>query len=716
MHEAVLSDIEARGGVAAVLVDGTIAVTARGTGLATDQAAAAAGYALALRGRFPGWAIAMATGRAEMNVERPVGDAIELAAQRIRARQALAGPAPIDLDEVTAGLLDLRFEVTAGPLGLELAGEHDVAEKARTLLGRPTATVGRDRELDTLGALFEECRAEPAARAVLVIAPAGVGKSRLRHELVKRVAARNIAEIWIARGDPARAGASLGLAAQLVRRAARLYDGEPIEGRRQKLLARVSRHVPASDRRRVAEFLGELAGTRFPDEDRVELRAARQDPRLLGDQMRRAWLDFLDAETSARPLVIVLEDMHWGDAPSAEYVDEALRLLPERPIMVLALARPDVHERLPGLWHDRAALEVRLPALPRRACERLTREVLGEDVAPETLKDLWERSGGNAFFLEELLRATAEGHGGELPDTVLAMVESRLDSLDAEDRRLLRAASVFGGVFWRGGVLALLGGDDGLDERLLRLKDEEWVTRRPTPKFRGEEEYVLRHATVREAAYRTLTTADRALGHRLAGAWLEEAGETDALMLAEHHEAGSEPESAVRWYCIAAEQALEGNDLAGVISRVDRAAGLGASGEALGRLALARAIAHNWRGEHMEAQPWAERASEVLLKGGARWCAAMGDLIWTRGIRGDGVEVVRAVERLLATKPERDALASHTIALSHGVTWLVQTGQYDEARCAQRAIDSVSDPLRQGLVVEGVALVSQAMLSLLAGC
>ena len=703
---AALAAIRARGVRTLVLADGTLMVTTQGAGLAVDQASLAAGCALALRAALPGWVMSVATGRADVGEQRAVGDAIERAARTLRERLGSATPAAIDLDDVTAGLLDLRFDVAVGPLGLELSGERDVAEAARTLLGRPTSFVGRDREMATLEALFAESPDGPTAHAVLVTGAAGVGKSRLRHELVERLRARGGVEIWIARGDPMRAGAPFGVLAQLVRRTARLEAGEPALASQQKLLARVSRYVPAPQRLRVAEFLGELVGAPFPDEGRVELRAARQDPRLLGDQMRRAWVDLVDAETRAQPLLLVLEDLHWGDAPSAEYVDSALRLLRDRPLFVLALARPEVHERLPRLWRERTVHELRLPELSRRACERLTRDVLGEGVAPETVARLWERSGGNAFFLEELLRATADGRGAGMLETMLAMVGSRLDTLDPDDRRLLRAASVFGEVFWRGGLAALLCAE----APLARLEDQEWIVQRPAAKFRGEEEYAFRHALVREAAYGMLTDEDRALGHRLAGAWLEAAGETDALVLAEHHERGGEVEGAVRWCCVAVEQALEGDDLPAVLAGVDRGVALGARGEALGRLALARASAHNWRGEHAEAQPWAEQAVSALPSGGARWCAAMERMIWAAGERGDGDGVARASEDLLASAPDAAAQVPRIVALTRAVSWLVLTGHDARARAIQRALDPLLDQSRDEPMVHAAAAVARVYL------
>src|SRR6185436_8473299 len=105
-----------------------------------------------------------------------------------------------------------------------------------------------------------------------------------------------------------------------------------------------------------------------------------------------------------------------------------------------------------------------------------------------------------AFFLEELIRAVAEGKGAALPETVLAMVEARLEGLEAEARRVLRAASVFGEVFWRGGVTLLLGdgGAAELGDWMVELTRRELLVRRGTGRFPGEEEHAFRHTLVRE--------------------------------------------------------------------------------------------------------------------------------------------------------------------------------------------------------------------------
>src|SRR6476646_9316330 len=114
------------------------------------------------------------------------------------------------------------------------------------------------------------------------------------------------------------------------------------------------------------------------------LRAARQDALLMSEQVRRAWLDFLHAETAAHPVLLVLEDLHWGDFGTVRFIDTALRDRRERPWMVLALARPEVYDVFPRLWAERQNVqEIRLKDLGRRAGERLVRQVLGDSVGTE---------------------------------------------------------------------------------------------------------------------------------------------------------------------------------------------------------------------------------------------------------------------------------------------------------------------------------------------
>src|SRR5262249_41526640 len=146
---------------------------------------------------------------------------------------------------------------------------------------------------------------------------------------------------------PLSAGTSYGLFGQALRRMAGIQGGESLEARREKLTKRVGERLPEDMTARVVAFMGELSGVPFPDEHDVRLRAARQDPRLMGEQIALAALDFLRAECAAHPMLLVLEDLHWGDALTVKLCGTALRELSGCPLMVLALARPEVDELFP---------------------------------------------------------------------------------------------------------------------------------------------------------------------------------------------------------------------------------------------------------------------------------------------------------------------------------------------------------------------------------
>lgn len=674
------------------LADGSAIATFIGQGSASDQAIQAARCALSMRAALPDVAIVLTTGRSMLDGRLRVGEAIDRAVELLRTHgraHATGDRRRILLDDITAGLIEARFQIGGAPGAPELVTERDAEEDVRTLLGKPTPCVGRDRELGVLDGILHECLTEPVARAVLVTGAAGMGKSRLRYEFLRGVRRRGgppgteaTIDIWTAQGDPLRAGSRFGMIGQLLRRAAGLLEGEPLEVRQRKLRSRVARHVTPAHAARVIEFLGELTGTPFPDQDSVQLRDARHDPILMGENMKRSWGIFLTAECRAHPLLLVLEDLHWSDLSSVQLVDEALHLLPEQPLMVLACARPEIPELFPKLWLDVGVQEIRLAKLPRKASERLVRQVLGAEVSDERVSRMVGQAAGNALYLEELIRAFADASSDALPGTVLAMVQSRLEALEPPARQVIRAASVFGEMFWRGGVTTLLGGTQDtqrVDDWLAALAERELLVRRGESKFPGETEYMFRHALVREAAYEMLTDRDRTVGHRLAGAWLERMGEQDTMVLAEHFERGGEKVHAATFYHRAAEQALEANDAAAVLQRADRALSCGAEGELRGAVQRLKAEAHYvLRNDLPAAESCDSDAMLLLPRGSARWFRAVAGVAITAFHRGTHDRLMAMVEEL-GSPAEPSALASQVAAIALVVRMLLRAGELDLA-------------------------------------
>ncbi|WP_438031760.1 protein kinase domain-containing protein [Sorangium sp. So ce204] len=609
------------------LGDGMVVTLVVSAGSATDQAALVARCALEICAQLPGAAVVLVTGWGEPAGRSPLSEVLDRAAALLdeaaatgRAESLREG---VHIDAVTRALLDVRFEVVERGGLSWLRAEREIGEGPRKLLGKPSPHVGRERELRHLLDLVDESFAERRAAVALVTAAAGMGKSRLRHEAVEVLRQRHPdVSLSVVRGDSIGTGAAFAMLAGSLRGALGIAAGEAVDARRRKLAQALAPLFSGEGGLRVGGFLGELLGVApLPDEDLPALRAARHNPALMAEGIQRAYLDYARAVTAARPVLVVLEDLHWGDAPSMGIFDRALRELGDRPYALLAFARPEVHAVFPRLWAERGLSELRLRELPARAAEQLVRSALGGaggQLAPGEISALVQRAGGNAFYLEELIRALAEGRGGALPETVLGMAEARLAALGPEARRQLRAASVFGEVAWVGGVRALLGaGAPGTSERdaWAELVEREIIERRPSSRFAGEEEIAFCHPLLREAAYAMLTDRDRALGHRLAGEWLIEAGEQDPMVLADHFARGDDPARAAEQHLRAAELALRRADVPAALARAQKGLDCGATGETLAALHVRQMDGLLWSDAHDEAYRAALRALEASAPG-----------------------------------------------------------------------------------------------------
>jgi hypothetical protein len=287
-------------------VDGLTTIAFTGLGLPADRAAQAARLALRLREVFPGCSLGLSTSRTDLGLSLQ-----EVAAQAL-GLLASTPAGTVHVDGPAARLLASRFQLQA--LADEawcLLFEKGVQEVPRTLMGKDLPCFGRAREIGLLQTLWDDACDEPGARVLLLTAPAGGGKSRVRHEFCERIQGRGRSfEILLGRGDPMRDAAPFALLGPALLAAAGITGSEPEAVQRQRLTAHVARVVPDKDSPRIAAFLGEMANLPFPDDQLLPLRAARRDARLMADQKLVAWLEWLEAACKHHPVVLVLEDLH----------------------------------------------------------------------------------------------------------------------------------------------------------------------------------------------------------------------------------------------------------------------------------------------------------------------------------------------------------------------------------------------------------------------
>ncbi len=254
---------------------------------------------------------------------------------------------------------------------------------------------------------------------------------------------------------------------------------------------------------------------------------------------------FIEALGRRRALVIVFDDVHWGEQTFLDLVEHLADWSRGAPILLLCMARPELLEVRPGWAGGKLnATTVLLEPLSHGECTQLVSNLVGEDeLAEEVEARIAAAAEGNPLFVEEMLSmliddgvlvredgrwtATADLSAVPIPPTIHALLAARLDQLGDEERAVIERAAVEGQVFHRGSVEELAGQPlrSKVSEFLGALVRKELI-RPDKPMFAGEDSYHFRHLLIRDAAYESVPKKRRAELHERHAAWLEaKAGE-----------------------------------------------------------------------------------------------------------------------------------------------------------------------------------------------
>ena len=435
-----------------------------------------------------------------------VGDPVNVAARL----EAAAGLGEIYIGPETNRLVrDLIAVEPVSPLTLK--GKANPVTAARVVGAAPPAPsqetpfLGRDREIAGLLAVLDDAVGARAARLATVIAWPGLGKSRLATELTRRIRERaDIVEVRFV----ADAGSSFGPIAQAVRNAVdpTTLDLGPDSERVGATIAALCGGLPAGSTEQVFWAI------------------------------RRA----LEGLAASRPVVMVLDDVHWAEPAMLDLLEHLAEWMRDAPVLLLALARLELRDIRPSLVDvsGPSSSVFVLDGLDEDASRRLALEVLDTEELPEgVLSRTVDASEGNPLFLRELLRLlvddgvlvrdagrwelTVEVDAIEMPATIHAALAARIEQLSPEERLVLQAASVVGRHFPRGAVAALLepGLAARLDEHLSSLHRRALVDSEGTW-WQDERMFRFHHVLIRDAAYRRVLKEVRVDHHVRYADWL----------------------------------------------------------------------------------------------------------------------------------------------------------------------------------------------------
>jgi class 3 adenylate cyclase/ketosteroid isomerase-like protein len=512
------------------------------------RAAAAMGAALSALNEDLGssWGVRLAmrtgvnTGELVIGEEEEifVGDAMNTAArleQAAAAGQVLVGEATwrlvhhaVELESV--GALELKGKAQAVPAWRLLSAAPPTdGDRAPSM----APLVGRASELRRLRSALADAQQARACRLVSVIGSPGVGKTRLASEFALMLdgEARAVEGRCEASGE----GITFLPVAEILRALAGIGEADTPESVRAKLSELVA-DDPERERlvERTAGVLG-LAEAASPEETFWALRRV------------------IEALGREHPLVLVLDDLHWGQPQLLDLVEHLVEWVRDATVLIVALARPELRETrdalsVPG---GRAVDVIELDPLDEEESRALVEELVGRAELPVTLSErILETAEGNPLFLGEMLRmlvdegalrrdrdtwvATGDLADVEVPPTIQALLAARIERLRSDERSVVERASVIGKQFFRGAVAELVAPSvrAGIDGHLEALRRKDMVEPEGTY-WIDEPVYRFHHVLIRDAAYRSLLKQARADLHERFADWLESKA---GALVGEHEE------------------------------------------------------------------------------------------------------------------------------------------------------------------------------------
>ncbi len=542
-HELAKEEIERFGGTLDKFI-GDAAMGVFGAPIAhEDDAERAVRAALAIRERVSAMQmpvrVAVNTGEAIVTFATGPQVGENVAGDVVNTASRLQGVAPVGgvvvgetTERATRGIVafdamePVSVKGKAEPIAVWLAGSLQRAIPERDE-DDPPPFVGRERERLALRDLLARIERDRCVHLVTIVGEPGIGKSRLVADLGDHVRGREEPVAWF-RGRCQPYGESITFAAleEVVRAAIGVEPSDDHRTVASKLHAALDGlALGADDRTWLSGRLAPLVGLGDTVADATASR----------DELFTAWIRFLEAEALRRPIVLVIEDLHWADEPMLAFLSTLTDAGADVSLLVVATTRPELFSDHPSWGAKPDATVISLAPLSEGEMQDLLGSLLVRSVLPPDVRaGLMDRAGGNPLYAREFvhmledrgitrdMRGARVGDAVSVPDTVQGIIAARLDALTPPQRSLVHQASVIGDRFWPGALAALDPTAIEVDASLRELQRRGMIRRLASSTIDGEQEFGFAHGLIRDVAYGQLPRGVRAQGHLRASEWLED--------------------------------------------------------------------------------------------------------------------------------------------------------------------------------------------------
>ncbi len=437
----------------------------------------------------------------------------------------------------------------------------------RGIEGIQTPMIGRESELNALQQAFEATTQRSQAQLISIVGDAGIGKSRLLYEF----------ESWLddlpepvylfqGRATPEMQSIPYGILRNMFSNRFDILESDHPATVRAKFESGMAGSLQSDQ----TALVGQLVGFDFSATESVQ--------NLLGSpsfaRLAQAYLvTYFRTLTSAGVLSLFMEDIHWADSSSLQFLENLVENLPDQRVIIMCLTRPILFERQENWGQNAATLRIDLQPLSPKESRCLVAAILHKvEKLPEPLRELIvQNAEGNPFYVEELIKTFIESGvilpGQErwqvqsdqlqqvhVPATLMELLQARLDGLPRTERELLQRAAVVGQTFWDATLDAMHAPGETVPSIQPLLKKLEWrelIFRQKRSSFAGAKENTFKHSMLREASYESVLLKLRRIYHRQVAEWIEDHSGgrllEHAALIAGHYEQAGERTQASSW-------------------------------------------------------------------------------------------------------------------------------------------------------------------------